>query len=99
MSGGGQWRGAGAAGRNRGGAKALTISGTGVSNDGALRNISGSNTWAGAITDTSNAVRINADSGSTLTLSNTIDNGGLLLTLGGAGNTSAGTTQSAGQVG
>ncbi len=31
-------------------AEGLTLNGTGISNDGALRNISGNNTYAGAIT-------------------------------------------------
>ncbi|MDD4869536.1 MAG: DUF2341 domain-containing protein [Kiritimatiellae bacterium] len=44
------------------GAEALTLNGTGVSTDGALRNISGNNTYQGAITIGS-ATRINSDSG------------------------------------
>ena len=68
------------------GAEALTLNGTGVSNDGALRNISGNDTYGGAIT-LGSATRINSDSG-TLTLSSgtAIGGGGLNLTFGGAGN-------------
>jgi len=67
------------------GAEALTLSGNGVSNDGALRNISGSNTYAGAITLNA-ATRINSDSG-VLTLTGNIGGAGQNLTLGGAGTT------------
>ncbi len=68
-------------------AEDLTLNGTGVSSDGALRNISGTNTYAGLVT-LGSASRINSDSG-TLTLSNsgTITGSGLGLTVGGAGNT------------
>jgi len=69
------------------GAEALTLNGTGVSNAGALRNISGTNTYGGLVTFGS-ATRINSDAG-TLTLSNvgTIVGGAFGLTVGGAGNT------------
>jgi len=70
-------------------AEALTLSGTGVSSDGALRNISGNNTYAGLVTLGSD-VRINSDTaGQTLTLSNagTITGSGFGLTVGGVGNT------------
>jgi autotransporter-associated beta strand protein len=69
------------------GAEALTLSGTGVSADGALRNISGDNNYAGLVT-LGAATRINSDAG-TLTLSNTgrITGSGFGLTVGGAGNT------------
>ncbi|MBB5030452.1 autotransporter-associated beta strand repeat-containing protein [Prosthecobacter vanneervenii] len=69
------------------GAEALTLNGTGVSNDGALRNISGTNTYGGLVTLGSSS-RINSDAGA-LTLSNTgtITGSGLALTVGGAGNT------------
>jgi uncharacterized delta-60 repeat protein len=68
-------------------AEAVTLNGTGVSTDGALRNISGTNTYAGLVT-LGAATRINSDAG-TLTLSNagTITGSGLGLTVGGAGNT------------
>jgi autotransporter-associated beta strand protein len=67
-------------------AEALTLNGTGVSMDGALRNISGNNNYAGLVTLAS-ATRINADAG-TLTLSNagTITGAGFGLSVGGAGN-------------
>jgi len=68
-------------------AEALTLNGTGVSNDGALRNISDNNIYAGLVT-LGSATRINSDSG-TLTLSNTgtITGSGFSLTVGGSGNT------------
>jgi autotransporter-associated beta strand protein len=69
------------------GAEALTLSGTGVSNAGALRNISGANTYGGLLS-LGAASRINSDAG-TLTLSNagTITGATFGLTVGGAGNT------------
>jgi autotransporter-associated beta strand protein len=67
------------------GAEALSLNNDGVSSAGALRNVSGNNSWAGAITLTSNAVRINSDAG-TLTLSGGISNSSVNLTIGGAGN-------------
>jgi len=66
------------------GAEALTLSGTGVSSDGALRNISGTNSYGGAIT-LNDATRINSDAG-LLTLSGNLG-GTQNLTIGGAGNT------------
>jgi autotransporter-associated beta strand protein len=65
--------------------EALTLSGTGVSDNGALRNISGSNTWTGAITLGSNS-RINSDAGA-LTISGAIGGAAHNLTIGGAGST------------
>jgi fibronectin-binding autotransporter adhesin len=69
------------------GAEALSLSGTGISTDGALRFISGTNSWAGLIT-LGAATRINADGGT-----NSIDvasgnaiTGTHNLTFGGAGN-------------
>ncbi|MEO6274356.1 MAG: autotransporter-associated beta strand repeat-containing protein, partial [Rhodoferax sp.] len=67
--------------------EALTLSGNGVANDGALRSLSGANTWAGAITLGTFDARINADTGSTLALTGTVATNGLLLTVGGAGDT------------
>jgi autotransporter-associated beta strand protein len=69
------------------GAEALTLNGTGIANDGALRNISGTNTYGGLLT-LGSAARINSDAG-TLTLSNTgtITGETFGLTVGGAGNT------------
>jgi autotransporter-associated beta strand protein len=66
------------------GAEALSLRDTGPAGGGALRNISGANSWAGAVTLSADA-RINSDSG-TLTISGNIT-GGNDLTVGGAGNT------------
>ncbi|MBR0687112.1 autotransporter domain-containing protein [Bradyrhizobium manausense] len=62
---------------------ALTLNGTGASGGGALRNVSGANAYAGAITLAANT-RMNSDAG-TLTLSGGIT-GAFDLTIGGAGN-------------
>jgi len=43
------------------GAEALTLRGTGISGGGALRSVSGTNSWAGAITLGVAPVRINSD--------------------------------------
>ncbi len=67
------------------GAEALTLNGTGISNDGVLRNFNGSNSWSGAIT-LAGASRINSDAGM-LTLSGGITGATIGLTIGGAGNT------------
>ena len=66
------------------GAEALTLNGTGISSTGALRNISGTNSWSGAVT-LGSASEITSDAG-TLTLSGAFANGGFLATFGGAGN-------------
>jgi autotransporter-associated beta strand protein len=66
------------------GAEALTLSGEGISSGGALRNISGNNTYQGAITLAA-ASRMNSDNG-TITLTGGIS-GNQSLTIGGAGNT------------
>jgi autotransporter-associated beta strand protein len=67
-------------------AEALTLRGAGLSSDGALRNISGNNNYAGLVS-LGSASRINSDSG-TLTLSaGTITGATHGLTIGGAGNT------------
>jgi len=63
----------------------LVLNGTGIANDGALRNISGNNTWSGSVT-LGSAARINSDAG-TLTVSGGIGGSGQNLTVGGAGNT------------
>ena len=62
----------------------LTINGTGVSNDGALRSMSGNNTYAGAVTLAGNA-QINAEA-NTLTLGGIIgaSSGGIGVAFGGA---------------
>jgi fibronectin-binding autotransporter adhesin len=70
------------------GAEALTLNNDGVSSAGSLRNVSGNNTWGGAIALSSNATRINSDAG-TLTLSGAISNGAINLTMGGAGDIAA----------
>jgi autotransporter-associated beta strand protein len=64
------------------------LNGGGISNAGALRNISGTNTYPGLVTLGADS-RINSDSG-TLNLTNvgTITGSGFGLTIGGAGNTS-----------
>jgi autotransporter-associated beta strand protein len=69
------------------GAEALTLNGTGISNDGALRNPSGNDVYAGLVT-LGSATRINSDA-DTLTLNNagTITGPTYGLTVGGAGNT------------
>ena len=68
---------------------ALTLNGLGVSNDGALRSVSGANTYAGLITLGNNARINNDDTANTFTVSNvgTITGSGFGLTVGGAGNT------------
>lgn len=70
------------------GAETLTINGTGISNGGALRNITGSNTWGGTITLSTNS-RINSDANTlTLNASNAIAASNQNLAIGGDGNTS-----------
>ena len=66
------------------GAEALSLSSTGISNDGGLRNVSGDNSWAGTIT-LGAASTIASDSG-TLTIGGDIVNGGFGLTVTGASN-------------
>ncbi len=65
-------------------AEAITLYGDGVSSAGSLRNVSGANTNNGAITLAS-ASRVNADTGTTLTVAGGLDNAGFGLTVGGAG--------------
>ncbi|MDB6120932.1 MAG: rane protein, partial [Verrucomicrobiaceae bacterium] len=66
------------------GAKALTLNGTGATNAGALRSLSGNNSYAGAIT-LNGASRISSDAG-TLALTGGITMSANSLTFGGAGN-------------
>jgi autotransporter-associated beta strand protein len=66
--------------------EALTLNGGGVSSGGALRSVSGDNSYDGDIT-LGNAARINADTGSSLTVGGTVASGAFLLTVGGAGDT------------
>jgi autotransporter-associated beta strand protein len=69
------------------GAEALTLQGSGVAGTGALRNISGANTYGGLLTLAGSTV-INSDAG-TLTLSGpgAITGATFALTVGGAGDT------------
>jgi autotransporter-associated beta strand protein len=60
-----------------------TIDGAGVSNNGALRNIAGNNTWSGTVALASDS-SIGADTGTTLTMSGVIS-GGHALSKAGAG--------------
>jgi autotransporter-associated beta strand protein len=74
------------------GTSRLTLNGTGVSGAGALRNISGNNTWAGDITLGSATTIVSATAGNTLSLGNgsrtdTLTMGANTLIVGGAGNT------------
>ncbi len=65
----------------------LTLNGEGdTSPTGALRNVAGDNTWAGSV-NLGSAARINADSGTLLTVSGGVILGGNTLTVGGVGNT------------
>lgn len=68
-------------------ARPLSITGTGISNTGAIRNVSGTNTISGAIT-LNGASRINSETGGTcsLTAVTAISATNQNLTLGGAGN-------------
>ena len=63
----------------------LTLNGTGIASDGALRNISGNNTWTGAVTLNSNAT-VQSDTG-LLTISGNIGGNTRTLTVDGAGDT------------
>jgi len=76
------------------GAEALRITGTGIANAGALRNIAGNtSSYAGAITLGAGGARINSDASGALTLT-----GGVVtslfndVTFGGAGDTTVSTT-------
>lgn len=67
------------------GTETLTLYGTGVGGNGALRNISGTNSWAGAVTLATDA-RIQSDAG-TLTISgNFSSSGNHTVTIGGSGD-------------
>jgi hypothetical protein len=66
------------------GAEALTLYGTGITAGGALRNIAGTNTFAGAITLGATGTRINSDAG-ILTLSGGVSGTNTNLLLGGTG--------------
>lgn len=72
------------------GAEALSLNGTGLSSDGALRNINGANVWQGTVT-LAGATRINSDAGSlTFNTAATSITGTQNLTLGGSGNGTVG---------
>jgi autotransporter-associated beta strand protein len=70
------------------GAEAVTMTGGGIGNTGAIRNIAGDNTWGGAITIATSSARINSDSGTLLLNSATaVSSGGNRnLVIGGEGN-------------
>jgi len=72
------------------GAEALSLTGSGISSGGALRNISGANSYAGAIT-LAGATTINSDAG-TLTLTGGLTGTNTNLTIGGAGATTISTS-------
>lgn len=71
-------------------AEALTIGGTGVSGHGAMRNVSGDNTWGGAITLTGDTTVTSAADSLTLGSGAFISGGDYELILNGAGNGTAG---------
>ncbi len=67
--------------------RGLTLSGAGYNSAGALRSVSGSNSWNGLLT-LGSATRIHADSGASISLNPAAGNsvtGAFPLTLGGAG--------------
>ena len=67
--------------------EALTLNGTGIASDGALRNISGNNTWTGAITlGSAPGATIQSDAG-LLTISGGITGNTRTVTVQGAGDT------------
>jgi autotransporter-associated beta strand protein len=68
------------------GSLALRLTGTGVSSDGALRNMSGNNSWGGLVTLLTSTTRINSDAG-VLTLggASTISSTNIGLQVGGSG--------------
>jgi autotransporter-associated beta strand protein len=69
------------------GAEALSLNSTGLGTYGALRNVSGNNSWGGPISLVTTAVRINSDK-DTLTISGDVTSVGTFgLTIGGAGDT------------
>ena len=66
---------------------AVTVSGTGITNSGVIRNTSGVNNWFGAITLAADGVRINSDSGTfDMQAGGISGTGDLNLFVGGAGN-------------
>lgn len=73
------------------GTKALTLSGGGIGDTGALRNIAGNNTWLGTITLTGGNTYIGADAGTALTISNVVAGANELWLVGAGTTTVAGT--------
>jgi fibronectin-binding autotransporter adhesin len=71
-------------------AESATINGTGPSGGGALRNLSGHNTWTGSISNGVAGTRVNADAGSSLNLApaagNAIYGTTLAMVFGGDGD-------------
>jgi autotransporter-associated beta strand protein len=65
----------------------LTLNGSGVSNGGALRNVSGNNSWSGAITLGSPTAIASDTPGHVLTVSGAIANAANTLTVQGSGDT------------
>lgn len=64
----------------------LILAGTGYGGSGALENATGNSTWTGAITINNTTARLQADSGTMLTLSNNLGSTGSgTLEVGGAG--------------
>jgi len=69
------------------GAETLTITGAGVGNNGALRNLSGNNAWGGAVA-LAGITEIQSDAGTlTLGTANSVTGTNRALTIDGAGNT------------
>ena len=69
--------------------RGITLTNDGISGSGALQSVSGNNTWSGNITNnggSAGGARINADSGSTLTIGGNITSSANTLYIGGAGN-------------
>ncbi len=63
----------------------VSVTGTGVGGNGAIRNVSGTNTLSGTITETG-ATTIAADTGTTLNLTGTLTGTNTTTTFAGAGN-------------
>jgi fibronectin-binding autotransporter adhesin len=79
------------------GSEALSLSADGVSGGGALRNISGDNSWAGTVTIAGTDTRINSDGG-TLSLNGALNLNSNTVYIGGVGNvTIGGTIQNGGK--
>ncbi len=64
----------------------LTLSGTGLSNTGALRSVNGNNVYNSAINLTTSNVRINPELASNLTITGALNASALALLVGGSGN-------------